>query len=78
MKISNNTLTAFLGGVSTIQEDKLLLKTIEDNDCLLDFLDVLDEIDAIDGMDEMRNEFNEFHEDLDKDFYSDYNNNNLR
>lgn len=57
MGISDNTLAAFVSGVSTKQEDKLVLTEISENEEFLDLLDVIDEIDSIDGIDELRNEF---------------------
>lgn len=59
MSISNNILAAFVAGVSTKQEDELVMKEIPNNDNFSDLLDVLDDVDAIDGMDELRSEFNE-------------------
>ena len=59
MNISNNTLAAYVAGVSTVQEDKLVLDEIANNDSFSELMDVMDEVDAIDGMDELRNEFNE-------------------
>lgn len=57
MSISNNILAAFVAGVSTKQEDELVMKKIPNNDNFSDLLDVLDDVDAIDGMNELRNEF---------------------
>lgn len=57
MSISDNLLAAFFSGVSTKQEDKLVLSEISENEEFSDLLDVIDEIDAIDGIDELRNEF---------------------
>lgn len=57
MSISNNILAAFVAGVSTKQEDELVMKEIPNNDNFSDLLDVLDDVDAIDGMNELRNEF---------------------
>lgn len=57
MSISDNILAAFVSGVSTKQEDKLVLNEISENEEFSDLLDVIDEIDAIDGIDELRNEF---------------------
>lgn len=59
MKISDNTLAAYMAGVSTVQEDKQVLDEISNNQYFSDLLDVMNDIDAIDGMDELRNEFNE-------------------
>lgn len=59
MSITDNILAAYRAGVSTKQEDKLILKDMSENDNFSDLLDILDEVDAIDGMDELRNEFNE-------------------
>lgn len=57
MSISNNILAAFVAGVSTKQEDELVIKEFSDNEDFSDLLDVLDGVDAIDGMKELRNEF---------------------
>lgn len=59
MNISNNILAAFNAGVSTKQEDKLVLNELSDNDNFSELLDIFDEVDSIDGMEELRNEFNE-------------------
>lgn len=56
MSISNNILAAFNAGVSTKQEDKLVLNELSDNDNFSELLDIFDEVDSIDGL---RNEFNE-------------------
>lgn len=68
MKISDNTLAAYKAGVSTVQEDKIILEELSKNKEFSDLLDIMDEIDAIDGMNELRNEFNETI-DTNKDFY---------
>ena len=70
MKISDNTLAAFMAGVSTVQEDKNVLNEIANNQYFSDLLDVREDIDAIDGMDELRNEFNEIENDFSK--YSEF------
>ncbi len=70
MNISNNTLAAYVAGVSTVQEDKLVLDEIANNDSFSELLDVMNEVDAIDGLDEMRNEFNESADDLEE--FNDY------
>lgn len=57
MSISNNILAAFVAGVSTKQEDELVMKESSDNEDFSDLLDVLDDVDAIDGMNELKNEF---------------------
>lgn len=62
MSISNNILAAFVAGVSTKQEDELVMKEFSDNEDFSDLLDVIDEIDAIDGIDELRNEFCEYND----------------
>ena len=62
MSISNNILAAFMAGVSTKQEDELVMKEFSDNEDFSDLLDVIDEIDAIDGIDELRNEFCEYND----------------
>lgn len=67
MKISDNTLAAYMAGVSTVQEDKQVLNEITNNQYFSDLLDVMEDIDAIDGMDELRKEFDES-----TDLYNDY------
>ena len=57
MSISNNILAAFVAGVSTKQEDELIMKEFSDNEDFSDLLDVLDDVDAVDGMNELKNEF---------------------
>lgn len=57
MSISNNILAAFVAGVSTKQEDELVMKEFSNNEGFSDLLDVLDDVDAVDGMNELRNEF---------------------
>lgn len=59
MSISNNILAAFNSGVSTKQEDKLVLKELSDNDNFSELLGIFDEVDSIDGFDDLRNEFYE-------------------
>ena len=68
MKISDNTLAAYMAGVSTVQGDKEILDEISNNKYFSDLLDVIEDIDAIDGMDELRSEFEES---VDK--YNDFN-----
>lgn len=68
MKISDNTLAAYMAGVSTVQEDKQVLNEITNNQYFSDLLDVMEDIDAFDGMDELRKEFIES-----ADLYNDYN-----
>lgn len=57
MSISNNILAAFVAGVSTKQEDELIMKEFSDNEDFSDLLDVLNDVDAVDGMNELKNEF---------------------
>lgn len=71
MKISNNTLAAYMAGVSTVQEDKQVLDEIANSDSFSELLDIMDEVDAIDGLDEIRNEFNESADDFER--FNDYN-----
>lgn len=71
MSISNNILAAFNAGVSTKQEDKLVLNELSDNDNFSELLDIFDEVDSIDGFDDLRNEFNEDIDDWED--YKDYN-----
>ena len=74
MNISNNTLAAYMAGVSTVQEDKQILDEIANNDSFYELLDIMDEVDAIDGLDEMRNEFNESIDDMNElSEFNDYN-----
>ncbi len=67
MSISNNILAAFMAGVSTKQEDELVMKEFSESEDFSDLLDVIGEIDAIDGIDELRNEFCEYN-DEDQEF----------
>lgn len=67
MSISNNILAAFVAGVSTKQEDELVMKEFSESEDFSDLLDVIGEIDAIDGIDELRNEFCEYN-DEDQEF----------
>ncbi len=62
MSISNNILAAFVAGVSTKQEDELVMKEFSESEDFSDLLDVIGEIDAIDGIDELRNEFCEYND----------------
>ena len=71
MKISDNTLAAYMAGVSTVQEDKLVLNEIVSNANFTDLLDIMDEVDAIDCLNELRNEFDETADGLDE--FIDYN-----
>lgn len=70
MSISNNTLAAFNAGVSTKQEDKLVLNELSDNDNFSELLDIFDEVDSIEGFDELRDEFNETIDDVQE--FNDY------
>ena len=67
MSISNNILAVFMAGVSTKQEDELVMKEFSESEDFSDLLDVIGEIDAIDGIDELRNEFCEYN-DEDQEF----------
>lgn len=69
--ISDNILAAFRAGVSSVEEDKLVLSEIANSDSFSDLLDLMDEVDAIDGLDELRNEFNESIDNMND--YDDYN-----
>lgn len=71
MSISNNILAAFVAGVSTKQEDELVMKEFSENEEFSELLDVLDDVDAIDGMNELRNEFCENIDGLEE--FKDYN-----
>lgn len=71
MSISNNILAAFNAGVSSKEEDKLVLKELSNNDNLSELLDIFDEVDSIDGFDDLRNEFNENIDSL--EIFKDYN-----
>lgn len=71
MNISNNILAAFVAGVSTKQEDELVMKKFSENEEFSELLDVLDDVDAIDGMNELRNEFCENIDGLEE--FKDYN-----
>lgn len=71
MDISDNMLSAFMCGVSTPDEDLLILNEMMSNEEFSDMMDVFHEVNDIDNLEEMKTEFNE---DVDcmKDF-KDYN-----
>ena len=71
MSISNYILAAVVAGVSTKQEDELVMKEFSNNEGFSDLLDVLDDVDAVDGMNELRNEFCESIDGWDE--FKDYN-----
>lgn len=70
MGISNNTLAAYFAGVSSKEEDKLVLNELAGNECFSDLLDLIEEFDSVDNIDALRNEFNENTDQFDslKDF----------
>ena len=57
--ITDNMLAAFATGVSTLQEDKLVMNEMANSEEFADLLNMIDEIDSIDCIDELRNEFND-------------------
>ena len=71
MSISNYILAAVVAGVSTKQEDELVMNEFSNNEGFSDLLDVLDDVDAVDGMNELRNEFCESIDGWDE--FKDYN-----
>lgn len=71
MDINDNTISAFMAGKSSIDEDRLLLAEFFNNEYLQDVFEIINEIDTIDNMDELRKEFNENHDISDN--FSDYN-----
>lgn len=73
MSIDNNILSAYMAGVSTLQEDKEVLNEMCCDEEFADLLNVMDEVDAIDGMDELRNEFDEPVDNVDLNEFYDYN-----
>lgn len=57
--ITDNTLAAFSTGVSTLQEDRLVMNEMANSEEFADLLNMIDEIDSMDYIDELRNEFND-------------------
>jgi len=57
--ITDNTLAAFSTGVSTLQEDRLVMNEMANSEEFADLLNMIDEIDSMDCIDELRNEFND-------------------
>ncbi len=71
MDITDNMLSAFYAGESTLYEDRLILDNIVANEEFSDMMDIMSEIDSMDEIREMRNEFNESVDNTDE--YKDYN-----
>lgn len=71
MSISNNILSAYIAGKSTIEEDKAVLKEMADNKAFSELLDVIDEVDSIDGLNELQKEFYESVDNVNN--FTDYN-----
>lgn len=57
--IDDNILTVFISGVSTPQEDRIVMNEIVNNEEFSGLLSVIDEVDSMDCINELRNEFNE-------------------
>ena len=65
MSISNNILAAYFAGVSSKEEDKLVLNELAVNECFSDLLDIIEEVDSAEDIDALRNEFNEITDQFD-------------
>lgn len=59
MGLLYNMLSAFQCGLTTPEEDSIILKEIEDNAEFSEMMDILDEINSMDDIDELKSEFNE-------------------
>ena len=68
--ITDNILAAFISGTSTLQEEKLVMNELVENEEFSDLLNVIDEVDSMDCINELRNEFNEISDDYN---FTDYN-----
>ena len=68
--ITDNILAAFISGTSTLQEEKLVMNELVENEEFSDLLNVIDEVNSMDCINELRNEFNEISDDYN---FSDYN-----
>ena len=71
MDITDNMLSAFYAGESTIDEDRLILDNMIADEEFSDMMDIMSEMDSMDEIMEMRNEFNESVDNTDE--YKDYN-----
>lgn len=76
MGLLYNMLSAFQCGLTTPEEDSIILKEIEDNAEFSEMMDILDEINSMDELTELKNEFNEQTDCLDK--FQDISTNKLR
>lgn len=72
MDITDNMLSAFYAGESTVEEDRLILNNMISDGEFFDMIDIMDEIDSMDEIREMRSEFNEY-----MDFNTNYNDYNM-
>lgn len=71
MDITDNMLSAFYAGESTVEEDRLILNNMISDGEFFDMIDIMDEIDSMDEIREMRSEFNESVDNTDD--YQEYN-----
>lgn len=71
MDITDNMLSAFYAGESTIDEDRLILDNMIADKEFSDMMDIMSEMDSMDEIREMRNEFSESVDNIDE--YKDYN-----
>lgn len=72
MGITNNILSAYFAGKTTIDEDRMILDSMSESEEFSDMMDLMTEIDSMDEIKEMRHEFNE-----NIDFNTDYNDYNI-
>lgn len=59
MEITDNILSAFFAGKTTIDEDRLILDNMSESEEFSDMIDIMSDIDSMDEIKEMRHEFNE-------------------
>lgn len=71
MDITDNELSAFFEGQSSIDEDRLILDSMSMNEEFSDMIDMMNEINSMGEISEMRDEFNELVDGIDD--YEDYN-----
>lgn len=70
MDITDNMLSAFYAGESTIDEDRFILDNMIADEEFSDMMDIMSEMDSMDEIREMRNEFSESVDNIDE--YQDY------
>lgn len=59
MEITDNILSAYFAGKTTIDEDRLIIDSMSESEEFSDMIDIMSNIDSMDEIKEMRHEFNE-------------------